>query len=422
MMKKVYVVLNIIALIGVTVFIPSSSAGFWMTVMALMGFVSLVFLVLGLIKPQIMRQETRKGVVIKGASAFLIFMILSAIANPEELNNTTNIVENTPIHKEKNSDQVPKIEVKNPEITIDRQASTTNSTVEQIKSPKTLNEVVKKVAIDIEKTTLNKKIDVSLTATVQNDNGKVTIQGTTNLPNNTQLSAYVSNDFINYSERYSFQVVNGEFTLTVLEDKGKPLFNGEYDVSISIKSLNTQPKNVQYLIGEGGKNLSGDLVKNRFNKNNIRYTTSFNIKNSTDKQEIVSVANTNIKRVIKSLKENYNIEATDFNNEKLNKFKMCWNERSCQIYADTVQIQAIHHSVEALTSSMVTPQYYQKVCSAIFIALTGANKQLVEQQISVFFNHASKKGRARWEALGVEITISPDSSGILGCSFYKDAR
>ena len=31
----------------------------------------------------------------------------------------------------------------------------------------------------------------------------------------------------------------------------------------------------------------------------------------------------------------------------------------------------------------------------------------------------SANGRARWEALGVEITISPDSRGLLGCSFYK---
>ena len=50
-----------------------------------------------------------------------------------------------------------------------------------------------------------------------------------------------------------------------------------------------------------------------------------------------------------------------------------------------VQIQAIHHSVLALTSSRVTPQYYQEICSAIFISLTGANKQLIEPANTTIF-------------------------------------
>jgi len=139
----------------------------------------------------------------------------------------------------------------------------------------------------------------------------------------------------------------------------------------------------------------------------------------TDRKEIVSITSKNIKKVIKSLKKNYNIKATAFDNEKLNKFKMCWNDRACEVYADKVQIQATYKSVEALTSSRVSPQYYQKVCSAIMIGLTGANKELVEQQMPQYFNYASKNGRSRWKALGIEITIHVDSDGLLGCDFYK---
>jgi len=139
----------------------------------------------------------------------------------------------------------------------------------------------------------------------------------------------------------------------------------------------------------------------------------------SSRKEMVSITSKNIKRVIKSLKKNYNINATAYDNEKLDKFKMCWNDRACEIYADKVQIQGTYKTVEALTSSRVSPQYYQKVCSAIMIALTGANKELIEQQIPQYFNYASQNGRSRWEVLGIEITISPDSSGLLGCSFYK---
>ncbi|NYT46807.1 MAG: hypothetical protein H0A75_03360 [Candidatus Methanofishera endochildressiae] len=128
----------------------------------------------------------------------------------------------------------------------------------------------------------------------------------------------------------------------------------------------------------------------------------------------------NIEAVIITLKKHYGVSASSSDYEtELDMSGICWNDRSCQIYASSVQIQAIHHSVLALTSSRVTPQYYQEICSAIFISLTGANKQLIEQQIPQYFNYASKNGRARWEALGVEITISPDSRGLLGCSFYK---
>ena len=98
---------------------------------------------------------------------------------------------------------------------------------------------------------------------------------------------------------------------------------------------------------------------------------------------------------------------------------MCWNDKSCQVYADKVQIQGIYKTVEALTSSQVTPSYYQQVCSAIMISLTGANKELIEQQIPQYFNYASNNGSTKWEALGVEVTITIDSRGLLGCSFYK---
>ena len=128
----------------------------------------------------------------------------------------------------------------------------------------------------------------------------------------------------------------------------------------------------------------------------------------------------NIEAVITSLKKHYNIDAGNNDYEAgLDMETMCWNDRACQVFAKTVQIQATHRSVEALTSSRVTPQYYQEVCSAIMIALTGANKALIEQQIPQFFNYASQNGRSKWEMLGIEITVSPDSSGLLSCDFYK---
>ncbi|MGJ0456919.1 hypothetical protein NG782_09485 [Aliarcobacter cryaerophilus] len=53
------------------------------------------------------------------------------------------------------------------------------------------------------------------------------------------------------------------------------------------------------------------------------------------------------------------------------------------------------------------------------IGLTSANKELVEQQIIQFFNYASMNGRSKWETLGLQVTIAPDSQNLLGCSFLK---
>ncbi|WP_066403010.1 hypothetical protein [Aliarcobacter cryaerophilus] len=125
--------------------------------------------------------------------------------------------------------------------------------------------------------------------------------------------------------------------------------------------------------------------------------------------------------IVNSLKDNYNIEAGIFEDMPLYLDKLCSSDTACQIYASKTQIQVVYKTVEALTSSKVSPQYYQNVCSAILIGLTDANKDLSEDIITQAFDYASKNGSAKSETLGVEITIKPDSSNnLLGCSFYKN--
>ena len=125
--------------------------------------------------------------------------------------------------------------------------------------------------------------------------------------------------------------------------------------------------------------------------------------------------------IVNSLKDNYNIEAGSFEDMPLYLDKLCSSDTACQIYAGKTQIQVVYKTVEALTSSRVTLQYYQNVCSAILIGLTDSNKDLAEDIITQAFDYASKNGSAKSETLGVEITIKPDSSNnLLGCSFYKN--
>lgn len=124
--------------------------------------------------------------------------------------------------------------------------------------------------------------------------------------------------------------------------------------------------------------------------------------------------------IVNSLKDNYNIEAGSFEDMPLYLDKLCSSDTACQIYAGKTQIQVVYKTVEALTSSRVTPQYYQNVCSAIFIGLSNSNKDLAEDIITQAFDYASKNGSAKSETLGVELKVEPDNmTGLLECRFYK---
>lgn len=162
-------------------------------------------------------------------------------------------------------------------------------------------------------------------------------------------------------------------------------------------------------------------INNEIQKEEIKDVAETIKKESLEesKKTIISITSNNIKNVIKSLEDNYNIIPIGWDYKALSDNNICFHDKSCTIYANKVQIQGLHKSIEALTSSQVNPKIYQQVCSAIMISLTGANKELVEQHINQYFNYASLNGRSKWEALGIEVTISPDSQNLLGCSFFK---
>ena len=162
--------------------------------------------------------------------------------------------------------------------------------------------------------------------------------------------------------------------------------------------------------------------------NNTKQKVSNNIEKEPKEVEKFIHAKKNMRLVIKSLDNNYGIKALydeplkGHPNELIDEHKKdyCFNnDRSCFANADYVQINSYGYRVAILSSSKVTPTYYQQVCSAALIALSGANKELVEQIIVQNFNYASQNGSAISTALGVNMEIKPVSTGLLECSFVK---
>ena len=140
-----------------------------------------------------------------------------------------------------------------------------------------------------------------------------------------------------------------------------------------------------------------------------------------EKIEAISITPRITMDIVSSLKDNYNIEAGIFEDMPLYLDKLCSSDTACQIYAGKTQIQVVYKTVEALTSSRVTPQYYQNVCSAILLGLTDANKDLVEDIIFQAFDYASKNGSSQTEVMGVQITVEPKKNNynLLSCEFYQ---
>ncbi len=104
----------------------------------------------------------------------------------------------------------------------------------------------------------NKEINVTMTVNPIISNGMVVIQGTTNLPEGTQLM--LSLEGSGYLAQDSISVSNGMFTSAQFSNKGNSLANGTYTLKISTPTANVQPASVQEIIGENGRNLKGDLV------------------------------------------------------------------------------------------------------------------------------------------------------------------
>lgn len=95
----------------------------------------------------------------------------------------------------------------------------------------------------------------------KNPDGKVSIKGTTNLPDDTGLMVNLKNQLNNYSAQDTPNVTDHAFKTEFFSDHGSALPSGTYRVEITVPIANVQPASVRALFGEHGENLSGPYVK-----------------------------------------------------------------------------------------------------------------------------------------------------------------
>lgn len=119
--------------------------------------------------------------------------------------------------------------------------------------------------------------DVEMDATAEVSDGKVTILGTTNLPDGGELMFTVANPETDYRAQSKNIIENGEFSSDTFSDQGEALTPGEYSVAITLSIASTQSDEFVEQTGEDYENLSGDLVEDSDLGKTVRYETEFTI-------------------------------------------------------------------------------------------------------------------------------------------------
>jgi hypothetical protein len=105
---------------------------------------------------------------------------------------------------------------------------------------------------------LNVTLDAN--ATMQS-NGGVVIEGTTNLPDGTNLMISLRQVASKYFAQAKVTVVGGRFISQAFSNKSAALSKGPYELEVMMPILAVQPEAVQKVAGKNGELLGGPLVK-----------------------------------------------------------------------------------------------------------------------------------------------------------------
>lgn len=164
------------------------------------------------------------------------------------------------------------------------------------------------------KETLVVKIDIK----PQLVNGKLYIEGVTNLPDQMDLLVSVSKG-TNYSSDSTVKVMHGTFKSEEFSHYGEPLKNGVYDIEVSSPLARFQDISVQNIIGKHGEKLAGKLVE----KGNdivegdyfINLKEKYTIKNSANVENDLPL----LVEYLNKFQSHYANLLTDIDNHKIEK-------------------------------------------------------------------------------------------------------
>lgn len=131
---------------------------------------------------------------------------------------------------------------------------------------------------DIQESDDNPEITVFLELEVNENQGEITINGETNLPDGMEAMITLSSLGGSYKAQDKVYVQDGTFESNTFTDKGSSLKEGKYIVRVTTPTASVQPEDVRVIIGDNGVNLVGKLIqKDSAFGNMLEYKESFTI-------------------------------------------------------------------------------------------------------------------------------------------------
>ena len=157
-----------------------------------------------------------------------------------------------------------------------------------------------------DKKDMTKDINVELSVKENVAAGKVSLTGTTNLPDGTGLMITVSNEN-GFRAQSSAVVISNEFMTEEFSYNGQALESGAYNVDVTMPIASVQPDAVKKIIGENSENLKGDLVKEGDLGKTVNYSKSIIVEGASkvDHSAMIKEYKNKIIGSYKTIKDTY---------------------------------------------------------------------------------------------------------------------
>ncbi|MCV6575542.1 MAG: hypothetical protein OIF58_07385 [Cohaesibacter sp.] len=92
----------------------------------------------------------------------------------------------------------------------------------------------------------------------------------------------------------------------------------------------------------------------------------------------------------------------------------------CHIVAETFNIRIYGAGiVDVPTTTQSSHAHYREICAAVFSAISGSSLDFSAEAINGAYLKASQAGSFKHDLADTQITIRPDSNGLMGCRFFK---
>lgn len=120
-------------------------------------------------------------------------------------------------------------------------------------------------------------------------------------------------------------------------------------------------------------------------------------------------------RIIATIRQHYNIEPQSL----MPNGSICREDGYCELHVGAFRIQVLGLGIAKIdTTTQASHSNYREMCAAVFSGISKSDLDFAAEAINGAFIRATVAGSFKHTINNVEIKISPDLNGIMGCQFF----